>query len=40
MEFPEIDPAGFFVLGAARRKINAGQVPLIDQLERIVGGAA
>src|SRR3954453_3114638 len=27
-EFPEIDRAEFFDLAAARRKINAGQVPL------------
>ncbi len=39
-EFPEIDRAGFFGLDEARRKVNAGQVPLIDELERIVGGGA
>jgi predicted NUDIX family NTP pyrophosphohydrolase len=33
MEFPEIDRAAFFDLAAARRKINAGQAPLIDELE-------
>ena len=37
--FPEVDRAEFFDLAAARRKINAGQVPLIDQLEGIVKGA-
>jgi len=40
MEFPEIDRAGFFGLSEARRKVNSGQVPLIDELERIVGGGA
>ena len=40
VEFPEIDRAGFFGLDEARRKVNAGQVPLIDELERIVGGGA
>jgi predicted NUDIX family NTP pyrophosphohydrolase len=33
-EFPEIDKAEFFGLDTARRKINAGQVGLIDQLEQ------
>ena len=36
VEFPEVDRAGFFGVAEARRKINAGQVPLVDQLERIV----
>ena len=39
-EFPEVDRAGFFGPDEARRKVNAGQVPLIDELERIVGGGA
>ena len=30
--FPEVDRAGFFGLDEARRKVNAGQVPLIDEL--------
>ena len=38
--FPEVDRAGFFGLDEARRKLNSGQVPLIDELERIVGGVA
>jgi predicted NUDIX family NTP pyrophosphohydrolase len=33
-EFPEVDRADFFDLDTARRKINAAQVPLIDELER------
>lgn len=36
-EFPEIDRAEFFDLDAARRKVNAAQVSLIDELERLVG---
>lgn len=35
IEFPEIDRAEFFDLDAAKRKINAGQVALIDELEKI-----
>jgi predicted NUDIX family NTP pyrophosphohydrolase len=38
--FPEVDRAGFFGPDEARRKVNAGQVPLIDELERIVVGGA
>jgi predicted NUDIX family NTP pyrophosphohydrolase len=38
-EFPEIDRAGFFGVAEARQKINAGQVPLIDELEGVVRGA-
>jgi len=40
VEFPEIDRAGFFGLAEARRKVNSGQVPLIDELEGIVKGMA
>lgn len=36
MEFPEIDHLQFFDLAAARQKINAGQVPLIDELEKFL----
>ena len=35
-EFPEVDRAEFFGLAAAREKINTGQVPLLDQLERLI----
>jgi predicted NUDIX family NTP pyrophosphohydrolase len=38
MEFPEIDRADFFDVAAARRKIKSAQVPLIDEVERIVNG--
>ena len=31
MEFPEIDKAAFFDVGTAQLKINAGQVPFIDE---------
>ena len=37
-EFPEIDRAGFFDLGAAKIKIKAGQEGLIWELEATVGG--
>jgi predicted NUDIX family NTP pyrophosphohydrolase len=39
MKFPEIDRAGFFGVAEARRKVNACQVPLVDELERVIGGA-
>jgi len=36
MEFPEIDYVQFFDIAAARQKINAGQLPLIDELEKVL----
>ncbi len=36
MQFPEIDRVEFFDLATARRKINPGQVGLIDELETIL----
>lgn len=36
-EFPEIDRAEFFDLEGAKRKINSGQVALIDQLLQSIG---
>ena len=36
VEFPEVDRASWFTLAAAREKILAGQVPLLDQLERLL----
>ncbi len=33
--FPEVDRAAWFAPEAARRKINAGQRPLIDRLEEL-----
>ncbi|HET7097847.1 MAG TPA: NUDIX domain-containing protein [Casimicrobiaceae bacterium] len=35
-EFPEIDRAGWFTLAEAREKLLPGQVPLLDELTRIV----
>jgi predicted NUDIX family NTP pyrophosphohydrolase len=40
VEFPEIDRAEFFDVATAATKINAGQVPLIDELETFVSGKA
>jgi predicted NUDIX family NTP pyrophosphohydrolase len=37
MEFPEIDRAEFFDVAAARRKIKAAQMALIEELEGILG---
>ena len=39
MEFPEIDRAEFFAAAAAKRKINPAQVPLIEELQRIVNAS-
>lgn len=32
-QFPEVDQAAFFDLATARQKINAAQIPLLDELE-------
>ena len=37
-EFPEIDRAEFFDVETAKRKINAAQAALIDELEEVVNG--
>jgi len=34
-EFPEVDRAAWFGIGEAKEKINKGQSPLIEELERI-----
>lgn len=36
--FPEVDRAEWFALPEARRKILAGQRPLLDRLERLLAG--
>ena len=38
--YPEVDRAGWFALDAARRKILAGQQPLLDALERLLAPPA
>ncbi len=35
--FPEVDRAAWFALDVARRKINRGQIALLDALEKLVG---
>ena len=35
--FPEVDRAAWFSLTEARQKILAGQVPLLEQLEKLLG---
>ena len=35
--FPEIDRAGWFGLAEARGKMLASQLPLLDELERLIG---
>ena len=35
-EFPEIDRAGWFDLAEARRKIKAAQIPLLEELCRLL----
>ena len=37
-EFPEIDRAQWFDLAAARGKLNPGQRPLVEAVERLAGG--
>jgi len=37
--YPEIDRAGWFALDEARRKLLAGQRPLLDELERLMAGS-
>jgi predicted NUDIX family NTP pyrophosphohydrolase len=39
VEFPEIDRAEFFEVAAARVKINAAQIALLDELEAMVSPA-
>jgi predicted NUDIX family NTP pyrophosphohydrolase len=35
-EFPEVDRAELFDLATAKRKINAAQVPFLEELERLL----
>ena len=35
-DFPEVDRAAWFTLDEARRRINPGQVPLVDELSNLV----
>jgi predicted NUDIX family NTP pyrophosphohydrolase len=37
--FPEVDRAAWWTLDEARRKINPGQVPLLSELEEVLGHA-
>jgi len=37
-EFPEVDRAEWFTLGAARAKISKGQIGLLEQVEKLAGG--
>jgi predicted NUDIX family NTP pyrophosphohydrolase len=36
-EFPEVDRAAWFTLPEARRKLLAGQLPFLDELEALAG---
>ncbi len=36
-EFPEMDRAAWFGMAEAKKNINSGQIPLIDELEAIFG---
>lgn len=40
IDIPEIDRAAWCDLPTARAKINPGQVPLLDELERLLAGHA
>ena len=35
-QFPEVDRAAWFPMAEARKRINPGQVPLLDELQRLV----
>lgn len=35
-DFPEVDRAGWFTLARAKRKLFKGQLPLLDQLRRLL----
>ena len=35
-DFPEVDRAGWFTIEAARKKINPAQVPLLEELSRLI----
>jgi predicted NUDIX family NTP pyrophosphohydrolase len=37
-EFPEVDRAAWLDLPTARRKINKGQIALLDEFERLMAG--
>jgi predicted NUDIX family NTP pyrophosphohydrolase len=37
-EFPEVDRAGWFDPGTARRKLLRGQVAFVDRLQELLGG--
>jgi len=39
IEAPEVDRAEWFGLDQARKRLNPGQVPLVDRLERVLGDA-
>lgn len=38
IEVPEIDRVDWFDLPTARQKINSGQLPLLDRLEKLLAG--
>ena len=40
IEIPEVDRAEWFGLADARARINAGQVPLLDRLQELLGSNA
>ncbi|HWY74431.1 MAG TPA: NUDIX domain-containing protein [Verrucomicrobiae bacterium] len=40
IEVPEVDQAAFFSVAEARIRINPGQIPFLDQLEKAYGNAA
>jgi predicted NUDIX family NTP pyrophosphohydrolase len=38
IEIPEVDRAEWFGVAVARKKINSGQVPLLDRLQQLLAG--
>jgi predicted NUDIX family NTP pyrophosphohydrolase len=36
--FPEIDRGAWFAIADAKKRVHAGLVPVLDELERVIGG--
>jgi predicted NUDIX family NTP pyrophosphohydrolase len=36
--FPEIDRGAWFAIAEAKKRVHAGLVPVLDELERVLGG--
>ena len=36
--FPEVDRGAWFAIAEAKKRVHAGLVPVLDELERLIGG--